>query len=568
MIVCGLKLTHDGAVAVIEDGRLIFSVEAEKVGGGARYAPLSGTAQIREILEQEGLSSQDVDSWAIDGWHAGVEGSARITFADDEGNQNEFRVAPYMPTGANGLLQPDSYSGWPLGRTADYSSYPHVVGHIYAAYATSPFAEEGVAAFVLVWDGGMLPHLFRVEDDDGVLKQLGPLFPIVGNGFSDFSSYFGPFYEEHRAEDDESVLTRNLEVAGKAMAFAALGDPDAIGGATFDALFDQVAVGLDSSGEVARALRSLRSAGEVEFVDADAIASFQRYLGDKLVRALSNRLREAPGPVRLCIAGGCALNIKWNSQIRESGVADEVWIPPFPNDSGSAIGAAAAEWTRLGSRAAIEWDVFAGPRLVSDGRIESAHDMTPCTTEQLGAWLHNTGAPVVVLSGRAELGPRALGNRSILAAANDRGMTAQMNALKGRESFRPVAPIALEHKADQVFAPGSPDPFMLFEHEVNAAWSSRVAAVTHLDGTARLQTIRFDANTAAASILRAYEKVSGSPVLCNTSANKKGFGFFPSVASALEWGKLPVWSDNCLYWPNCLGRQWPPMSALKDLSGS
>jgi carbamoyltransferase len=153
----------------------------------------------------------------------------------------------------------------------------------------------------------------------------------------------------------------------------------------------------------------------------------------------------------------------------------------------------------------------------------------------------------VVLDGRAELGPRALGSRSIIAPATSPKMKDRLNEVKDREPYRPVAPICLEEAAPGVFTPGTPDPYMLFDHEVRPEWRARIPAIVHLDGTARLQTVgRGDG--AVRRLLESYFEASGIPVLCNTSANLKGSGFFPDVASALAWGRVDlVWSEGTLY---------------------
>lgn len=152
-----------------------------------------------------------------------------------------------------------------------------------------------------------------------------------------------------------------------------------------------------------------------------------------------------------------------------------------------------------------------------------------------------------MLSGRAELGPRALGNRSILAPATDPDMKDRLNQMKGRESYRPIAPICLESSAPEIFDPGTPDPYMLFEHKVRGDWARRIPAIIHLDGTARLQTIEHG-GCQAARILSEYELLSGIPVLCNTSANFNGCGFFPDVASAAKWGKTKyIWANGTMF---------------------
>ncbi|MFK0292837.1 carbamoyltransferase C-terminal domain-containing protein [Streptomyces sp. NPDC090442] len=249
--------------------------------------------------------------------------------------------------------------------------------------------------------------------------------------------------------------------------------------------------------------------------------------------------------------------------LRASGLFEDVWIAPFPNDAGAAIGTAACEMIRASGQMALEWDVYSGPR-VTTGKLPDGWQEQPCEEGQLAELLHLEGEPVVVLSGRAELGPRALGNRSILAPATDPAMKGRLNLLKGRAAYRPVAPICLASHAREVFAPGTRDPYMLFEHRLRPGWAERVPAIVHLDGTARPQTIDPAQDTATARILTAYQQLSGIPVLCNTSANHNGRGFFPDVASAADWGGTRyIWSEGKLYTRASVG-DVPPLGTTSD----
>jgi carbamoyltransferase len=225
-----------------------------------------------------------------------------------------------------------------------------------------------------------------------------------------------------------------------------------------------------------------------------------------------------------------------------------MWIPPFPNDSGSALGVAVLGRTRRRDFGDISWHPRLGPALAETAEVPADWEAHPCTAEELAGILHESGEPVVVLNGRAELGPRALGARSILAAAVRPAMKDELNRVKRREYYRPVAPVCLVEDAPEIFDPGSPDPHMLFEHVVRTEWVQRIPAVVHLDGTARLQTVAAADDPFLAAVLRAYRELSGIPVLCNTSANFHGRGFLPDVASAIAWGEVPrVWSEGKIY---------------------
>ena len=225
-----------------------------------------------------------------------------------------------------------------------------------------------------------------------------------------------------------------------------------------------------------------------------------------------------------------------------------MWVPPFPNDSGSAIGVACCEMIKSTKISRLDWSVFCGP-LPKPARLQSGWKNKEFTIAELAELLHRVGEPVVIISDRAEAGPRALGCRSIIAPPTSLVMKNWLNRLKDREEYRPVAPICLESEASKIFNPGTPDPYMLFDHKVRDNWKDKIPAVVHLDGTARLQTVSESESIITFKLLTAYEKLSGVPVLCNTSANYNGKGFFPDVKSVMEWGQVNfIWSEEQIYY--------------------
>jgi carbamoyltransferase len=348
--------------------------------------------------------------------------------------------------------------------------------------------------------------------------------------------------------DEAAFVQHHLEVAGKAMAYAGLGKVDEDAVLLIDKMVAEFgAESLDPA--IGSKLAQRREELFPGLSSADLIADLQEYIGRLLVSALSDAVAglNLGAPPALCITGGCALNIKWNSMIRSSGVFSEVWIPPFPNDAGAAIGAACSELVG-GGDLALRWNAYSGPAVLPSNPAPG-WSASPCDERELAELLHRTGEAVVVIDGNAELGPRALGNRSIIGAAVSPRMKDQLNWMKRRADYRPVAPICLESFASQVFDPGNADPYMLFDHKVRSEWVDRVPAILHLDGTARLQTINPDTpGTRIGRVLERYAELSGIPLLCNTSANMSGHGFFPDVRTATEWGRTRfVWSDRVLY---------------------
>ncbi|MEV8452510.1 carbamoyltransferase N-terminal domain-containing protein [Streptomyces sp. NPDC052095] len=560
MLICGIKATHDGGVAVVDGNRLLFAVEVEKLGNGHRYSYLGDLSRVTEILATEGLGVRDIDRFVVDGWWENDGADHALVRTRRDGRPVTLPVAPYQDRpGTTDPLRRYTFTAHDFtSRSPGYASYHHVSNHLFGAYCTSPFAARGQDTLALVWDGATVPRLYHVDAAGRRATPMAELLPFTGNSFADFSAQFGPFRPAAEARTEEESTRRHLSVAGKAMAYAALGRVEKSAYPVFD---DAIAAFPTTSPDNAELFGKKIAANRDELfpglTDADIVATFQAYLGDLLLDRLSTVLRSGPfgpghpaahmRPPRLVIGGGCALNIKWNSMLRASGLFDDIWIAPFPNDSGAAIGTAACEMIRTGGHTALEWDVYSGPR-ITRGKLPREWRETPCDERRLAQLLHTEGEPVVVLSGRAEIGPRALGNRSILAPATDPAMKDRLNRLKDRAGYRPVAPICLTPHAPKVFTPGTRDPYMLFEHRLRPGWADRVPAVVHLDGTARLQTLDPSQDTATARVLSAYEELSGIPVLCNTSANRNGRGFFPDVASAAEWGGTrAVWSEGTLY---------------------
>jgi carbamoyltransferase len=545
MLLCGIKTTHDAGIALIEDDKLIFSCELEKLDNNERYAHMTDLGIVFGQLAEYGYDPLDVDEFIIDGWHR------RPRPLEWFGQEVELRLAPYR----RGLLADDLFHEYRFQVfDLEYSSYAHYAGHVTSAYCTSPFAALREDSYVLAWDAAMFPYLYVIEAESGQARSLGPLFPLIGNTYHTLACKFEPF-------DKPLDFPRTLGVAGKVMAYIALGQ---VREEVVDHLFRLADRGYEAElrrwrGETdvfsqfdfgMDILRRMGREAEVDGVcSPDMLASIHAFLERSLVAGLRDKLSSSPYKVsNLCMSGGCALNIKWNSAVRDSGMFDHVWVPPFPNDSGSAIGTACCAMLGKSRHRALTWDVFSGPALRGTAMAPDGWAAEELSLDGVAHILHTTGMPVVFLSGRAELGPRALGHRSILACTSDAGMKDRLNAAKGREHYRPVAPICLEHRAPEIFDPGSPDPYMLFDHDVRPGWISRIPAICHLDNTARLQTVNYRQDPAMFRLLEAYEALSGIPVLCNTSANFRGCGFFPDAESAIRWGEVPyVWADGIIY---------------------
>jgi carbamoyltransferase len=544
MKVCGIKITHDAAVCVIEDGVLLFSVELEKLENRARYSKMRMLDDVPKILAKFGIDMEQIDAFVVDGWKqssTSIEGK-RLELA----SYTEFDDPQPMLKASVGLAPVIGH----------YMSYKHMATHIIAAYATSPFAENESPAYVLTWDGGqnLRLHLVDPKNYKDPIHFQGSLTELSGAIYTVMGLFFGPYKNPlvygHKAEEwgDLWARTAQYEIPGKLMSYIALGQVRVELVRVFQMCYCSAVMrrsgnplGYDESRTIDfNFMREVFAAVNANYPDEDVLASMHLFLESQLV--MGARL-SIPDSANVIFTGGSALNIKWNSALRQ--YFPSLWVPPFPNDCGNAIGAAMAMFATRGLWK-MEWDAYLGPE-IEEGNLELGWTKSECSIRQLAQKIHD-GACVVVLHGRSELGPRALGHRSIICSATDPAAKDMLNAMKRRENFRPVAPICLEEFAPSVFSPGSPDPYMLFEHDVIPAWQNRIPAIVHLDGSARLQTVGRNDSPFVYHLLREYFDISGIPVLCNTSANENGSGFFPDVASAMRWGKCRfIWSGGFLY---------------------
>jgi carbamoyltransferase len=221
-------------------------------------------------------------------------------------------------------------------------------------------------------------------------------------------------------------------------------------------------------------------------------------------------------------------------------------VQPAAGDSGTALGAALTVAAEAGD-VIEQWTTASLGRGFGDEEIEQAlkvarvrYERPDDLADTVAAILADNGI-VAWFSGRAEYGPRALGHRSLLAHPSRSDNVERLNDVKGREQFRPVAPMVLADRAAEIFGRGPlPSPYMLFVHDVAPQWRERLAAVTHVDGTARIQTVD-DSHPTLAAMLRAFDRRTGVPVVVNTSLNTAGRPMVDSPRDALElFGSAPV----------------------------
>ena len=278
---------------------------------------------------------------------------------------------------------------------------------------------------------------------------------------------------------------------------------------------------------------------------ADLAASVQQVTEDVLID-LARWLHGKTGGRDLAMAGGVALNCVANSRLHREGPFDRIWVQPAAGDAGTALGGALQLTAEAGEMAGPMPDAYLG---------------RGWTDDELEAWLRTARWPyerpasvgvavaaelaadriVAWFQGRSEFGPRALGSRSLLAHPGRAANLDRLNAVKGREEFRPVAPMVLAEAAAEIFHGPLPSPYMLFVHQVDPAWRDRIPAVVHVDGTARAQTVDRATQPELARMLTEFAARTGLPVVVNTSLNTAGRPMVDDPRDALEcFGSAPV----------------------------
>ena len=261
----------------------------------------------------------------------------------------------------------------------------------------------------------------------------------------------------------------------------------------------------------------------------DVAAALQEVVEDAALALVRHLHRLVPSR-NLCLAGGVALNSVMNGRIRREGPFEHMFVQPAANDAGTALGGALLIAHGLLGLPRVESPevVYLGPEYSAADHEAAARDPglvieRPDDTVERTAELLAAGKIVGWFQGRMEVGPRALGNRSILADPRDATMKDTLNhRVKHREAFRPFAPSVLEEHAAEWFEGVASSPHMLLVFPVNPARRGRVPAVTHVDGTARVQTVSARSNPRFHRLIAAFGRRTGVPMLLNTSFNVQG----------------------------------------------
>ncbi len=529
---------HDAAAALLIHGEII-AASAEERFDRKKHSAHFPVLAIQDCLEQAGVKLADIDEIAHAFDYSPLEKIFRISSAD---LYNEvFSRDALLRLAARDL------PGFPASR---FHHVNHHLAHAASAYFTSGWEEclvividgmgEAQSASVYQAQGGTLTKLREIS----ALDSIGILYSLVTLhlGF-DFNS-------------DEY----------KIMGLAPYGDPSR------RRRFFEEAVELRPDGSIRIPLLHLnRSREEREFYTAsrryleqrlvparapddpitdehrDIAAALQECL-DNVMLHLCGHFAKATGQRKLALAGGVALNCTANGRLMRSGLFDEIYIQPAAGDDGSALGAALY-------RASLHDEIrnrrmpvpFYGPSHSRDeinaalthydGSIDVARYESLEEVCEEAAQLIAEGRVIAWYRGRMEFGPRALGHRSILADPGRPEMRGRINAMvKMREAFRPFAPAVTLEQVDRWFetAPGTEYPYMIATVDVRPEYRAQLPAITHVNGSARVQTVARRDNPEFHALLKAVGKTTGREMVLNTSFNVKGQPIVNTPREAIE----------------------------------
>ncbi len=537
---------HDSAAAIVRDGQMLGLVEEERFLRRKHTADFPEHS-IRWCCEIAGIQPSELDH-IVYYWNPWLARGPRA-----------LHVLRYFPRSIEllrsrgdkerSMLEIPRTLRERLGVTSRTQIHfpEHHLCHAASAFLTSPFESAAIMTidaageFDCTWlgrgDGLDMTCLRKVRFPNSIGLVYGAVTEFLGFAFASGE--------------------------GKVMGLAPYGDPDRYQ----DVFRDIIKLGDEGRYEVDLSYFAYHYRGrpkwfERKFHDAlgpsrapeaeltqhdmDVAAALQRRT-EEVGLHMARWLREQTGLKRVCLAGGVCLNSVMNGRILLEGVFDEVVVQPAANDAGTALGGCYWLWNSVmrRPRSYVFEHAYFGPQWTEE-EIEEAIEQAlssadgvshtrPDDVSKTAAEMLVDGKIIGWFQGRMEMGPRALGNRSILADPRSSEMKDLLNArVKFRESFRPFAPSVLEEKSAEWFNSAHPSPYMILVYDVLPEKRSLVPAITHVDGTGRVQTVSRVHNPRYHALISEFERLTGIPMVLNTSFNIRGEPIVHHPAQALD----------------------------------
>lgn len=546
MRVLGINFSNDAAASIVVDGRVVMAVQEERFSRTKHFAGFPDRA-IDACLKAAGCGVEDLDAVAFF-WNPAIHAAAHswrmssvprhhMEFLYDVPNHLLPRLGAAAAVAPEATEQAFHLAG---GKRLRVVYVTHHLAHAAGALLSSPHAE----AAVLTLDG------YGERDSSVIWRASGTRFERLWT--QEYPHSLGSYY---------AALTQFLGFKansgeGKVMGLASYGEPRYAdecrkmlrltpGGFELDLSYFQFFLDrpIRYTARMVSALGEPRAPeSPIEKRHEDVAASMQLVLEEALLH-LAGLARRLTGLPTLCMSGGVTLNCAANGRLIRSGLFDRYFFQPACSDAGAGLGA--AQWVTHAMLGVPRGD----PRMLSEYLGPEHTDAEIRTTLERGgigyrtpddAWglagkLLARGLIGSVFQGKAELGPRALGNRSTLADPRPAEMKDRLNArVKFREPFRPFAPSVLIERSPEYFEGADFSPFMLRVFPTRPEKLDEARAVTHVDGGARVQTVAREDNPRYYRLIESFRDETGTPLVLNTSFNIRGEPIVNSPADAVK----------------------------------
>lgn len=542
MLILGLNMFHpDASAALVQDGEVVFAVAEERLNRVKHYGGVPALS-IKACLDAVGADISDIDHLAV-GRDKDANLAKKVQYALSNPakllNFIQIRKRREAMNDLKGLLA-HAMDADPSRMRFQEHNVEHHIAHIASAFYCSGWEEA--AGFSHDGSGDFVSAMFaRCQGTEIEVLERVFLPHSLGSFYTMLCGFLG-----YRKYGDE----------GKVMGLAALGDGTyyeqvreivAAAGSTFELDLDYfMPLGSNSGMDIAKdgSVKLLRHYSdkmielfgeprkphsEITRRDKDLAFAMQKRFEEIFLHLINELHKRAPSD-NLAMAGGCALNSVANGMIFSETPFRRTWIQPAAGDEGLAIGAALSAYhSALQQPRKHEMkNAYLGPEF-SEARIRSALESAGLEYRALDreALLDQIAGQIAAgnvvgwFQGRMEWGPRALGNRSILAHPGLPNMKDTLNArIKHREWFRPFAPSILAEYQSEYFEHDHPSPFMLHVYKIRSDKRDKLCAVNHVDNTGRIQTVSRDENPLYYDLIKAFHRRTGLPVVLNTSFNE------------------------------------------------
>ena len=542
MLILGLNMFHaDASAAIVQDGEVLFAIAEERLNRIKHYAGFPKLA-IQACLDAAGAKITDVDHIAVgQDSDANLSEKIRYAFANPAKLLNFVRLRRRKQEMRDiRELIAKHLECDPLALNFKVHHLEHHIAHIASAYYCSPwenaagFSYDGSGDFVSTMMARCEGNEVNVLDRVFLPHSLGSFYTMICefigyNKYGDEGKVMGlaPYGKDTYCRQVRELLMTSRSGFELDLEY-------------FEPIGSNEGMQIKPDGTVALARHFSRRMeelfgpprqpdSEITQRDMDLAYAMQHCFEDVFFHLLNDLHTHVPLP-HLAMAGGCALNSVANGKLFARTPFSHTWIQPAAGDEGLAIGAALHTYHAVlkQPRNFAMKNSYLGPEF-TDSRIESSlksaglkylrYDRGPLLDTVADRIAQ--GDVIGWFQGRMEWGPRALGNRSIVAHPGLPNMKDVLNArIKRREWFRPFAPSILEERQAEYFEHDHPSPFMLHVYKIKAGKREQLCAVNHVDDTGRLQSVAHDENPLYYDLIRAFERKSGIPVILNTSFNE------------------------------------------------